>query len=283
MTLDAHQHFWQYDPQRHAWIDETMHAIQRSFMPDDLQPLLQANGVEGTILVQVEQTLAENTFFLELASRFHWIKGVVGWIDLQAAEIEAQLAALSVYPLLKGFRHIAQGEPDPHFLVRKEVVRGIKALGKAGFTYDILIYPHQMEAAIGLVAQCPDQPFVLDHLGKPYIRTGDIDGWRKDISRLSANENVWVKLSGLVTEADWNTWQPADIFPYLEVALECFGPKRLMWGSDWPVCLVAADYGRVLQLVRDFILPLSPSEQQGIMGDNCAAFYKCVPVRAAGI
>lgn len=275
MIIDSHQHFWQYDPQRHAWIDDSMHAIQHSFMPPDLEPMLQANGVDGTVLVQVEQTPAENTFFLQLASQFSWIKGVVGWVDLQADDIIEQVAELRQHPLLKGFRHIAQGEPDPGFLVRPEVVRGIQALGQAGFTYDILIYPHQLEAAIGLVAQCPDQPFVLDHLAKPYIKAGDIQGWQQSISRLSTYENVCAKLSGLVTEAHWQQWQPADIYPYLEVALDCFGPKRLMWGSDWPVCLVAASYTQVLQLVRECIRPLSASEQQAIMGGNAALFYGC--------
>jgi L-fuconolactonase len=275
MIIDAHQHFWQYDAERHSWIDESMAPIRRSFMPADLKPLLRQAGVAGTILVQVDQTLAENDFFLELAQSNPWILGVVGWIDLQAKDIEEQLEALRSKTLLKGFRHIAQAEPDFLFLAKPSVVSGIKALSKKGFTYDILVYPHQLPAAIELVAQCPDQPFVLDHLAKPYIKSGDIEGWQKDIQRLSTYENVWVKLSGLVTEADWEQWQPQHIYPYLEVALQVFGAERLMWGSDWPVCLVASNYQQVLQLVQEFISPLSAYEQASIMADNALQFYNC--------
>lgn len=280
MLLDAHQHFWQYDPQRHAWIDESMQSIRRSFMPPDLEPLLQVNGVQGTVLVQVDQTQLENRFMLELAAANPWIKAVVGWIDLQAPDVQEQAQALQAYPLLRGFRHVAQAEPDAQWLCRPEVVRGIRAIGKLGFSYDILIYPHQLEAAIQLVQQCPDQPFVLDHLAKPYIREKDINGWRRLVQRLSAYENVFAKLSGLVTEAHWQHWQLMDIYPYLEVALQTFGTARLMWGSDWPVCEVAASYQQTLDLVQAFIAPLTAAEQAAIMGGNAARFYECVPQNA---
>lgn len=275
MIIDAHQHFWQYDRQRHGWINESMAAIRRSFGPQDLKPVLEAAGVAGTILVQVDQTPEENVFCLELAREHDFVLGVVGWIDLQAPDIEAQLEAMRHHKLLKGFRHIAQAEPDPLFLAKPAVVNGIKALGKGGFTYDILVYPHQLPAAIELVAQCPDQHFVLDHLAKPYIKTGDMEGWEKDVQRLATYENVSVKLSGLVTEADWEAWQPHHIHPYLEVALEAFGPERAMWGSDWPVCLVAAQYRQVLRLVQEAISPLSMHEKALIMGGNAARFYRC--------
>lgn len=278
MILDAHQHFWQYHPERHAWIGADMRAIQRDFMPPDLEPLMAATGVSGTVLVQVDQTPAENRFCLELASRFPWIRAVVGWVDLQAPDLADTLAHLGRHPQLKGFRHIAQAEPDPMFLVQPSIVAGIRTLGRTGFTYDLLVYPHQLEAAVGLVGLCPDQPFVLDHLAKPYIRKKDMAGWKKDLQRLSTYENVSVKLSGLVTEAHWDSWQPEDIFPYLEVALQLFGPKRLMWGSDWPVCGVAATYAQVLQLVLQFIHPLSAAEKEAIMGGNAAAFYNCLPL-----
>ena len=272
LKIDAHHHIWDYDPVQHAWIDDSMAVIQRSFTPADMQPLLQEAGIDGTVLVQVNQNLRENMVFTAAAEANPFIKGVVGWVDLLAADLEDQLDELRDLPKLKGFRHIAQAEPAD-YLSRTEVIRGIRQLGKYGFTYDILIKPHQLEAAIELVKTCPAQPFVLDHIAKPYIKTGEIDAWRKLMYMLGAMDNCYCKISGIITEADWHSWTPEQIRPYLDVALEAFGSRRLMFGSDWPVCLVAGSYREVVNLAADYVQNLSVQEQQDFWGGNAIRFY----------
>jgi L-fuconolactonase len=272
LKIDAHHHIWEYDPVQHAWIDDSMAVIQRSFTPADMEPLLQEAGIDGTVLVQVNQNLKENMVFTAAAEAYPFIKGVVGWVDLLAADLEDQLDELRDLPKLKGFRHIAQAEPAD-YLSRSEVVRGIRQLGKYGFTYDILIKPHQMEAAVELVKTCPAQPFVLDHIAKPYIKAGEIDAWRKLMYTLGAMDNCYCKISGIITEADWHSWTPEQIRPYLDVALEAFGSRRLMFGSDWPVCLVAGSYREVVNLAADYVQNLSVQEQQDFWGGNAIRFY----------
>jgi L-fuconolactonase len=272
LKIDAHHHIWEYDPVQHAWIDDSMAVIQRSFTPADMEPLLQEAGIDGTVLVQVNQNLKENMVFTAAAEAYPFIKGVVGWVDLLAADLEDQLDELRDLPKLKGFRHIAQAEPAD-YLSRSEVVRGIRQLGKYGFTYDILIKPHQMEAAVELVKTCPAQPFVLDHIAKPYIKAGEIDAWRKLMYTLGAMDNCYCKISGIITEADWHSWTPEQIRPYLDVALEAFGSRRLMFGSDWPVCLVAGSYRDVVNLAADYVQNLSVQEQQDFWGGNATRFY----------
>lgn len=272
LKIDAHHHIWDYDPVQHAWIDDSMAVIQRSFTPADMQPLLQEAGIDGTVLVQVNQNLRENMVFTAAAEANPFIKGVVGWVDLLAADLEDQLDELRDLSKLKGFRHIAQAEPAD-YLSRSEVIRGIRQLGKFGFTYDILIKPHQMEAAVELVKTCPAQPFVLDHIAKPYIKTGEIDAWRKLMYTLGAMDNCYCKISGIITEADWHSWTPEQIRPYLDVALEAFGSRRLMFGSDWPVCLVAGSYRDVVNLAADYVQNLSVQEQQDFWGGNAIRFY----------
>lgn len=272
LKIDAHHHIWDYDPVQHAWIDDTMAVIQRSFTPADMEPLLQEAGIDGTVLVQVNQNLRENMVFTEAAEANPFIKGVVGWVDLLAADLEDQLDELRDLPKLKGFRHIAQAEPSD-YLSRTEVVRGIRQLGKYGFTYDILVKPNQLEAAIEVVRTCPAQPFVLDHIAKPYIKAGEIDAWRKLMYMLGAMDNCYCKISGIITEADWHSWTPEQIRPYLDVALEAFGSRRLMFGSDWPVCLVAGSYRQVVNLAADYVQNLSVQEQQDFWGGNAIRFY----------
>ncbi len=272
LKIDAHHHIWDYDPVQHAWIDDSMAVIQRSFTPADMEPLLQEAGIDGTVLVQVNQNLRENMVFTAAAEANPFIKGVVGWVDLLAADLEDQLDELRDLPKLKGFRHIAQAE-TADYLSRSEVVRGIRQLGKYGFTYDILIKPHQMEAAIELVRTCPAQPFVLDHIAKPYIKAGEIDAWRRALYKLGAMDNCYCKISGIITEADWHSWTPEQIRPYLDVALEAFGSRRLMFGSDWPVCLVAGSYRQVVNLAADYVQNLSVQEQQDFWGGNATRFY----------
>ncbi|MFY0254354.1 amidohydrolase family protein [Chitinophaga sp. 30R24] len=274
MVIDAHQHFWQYHPVRDAWIDESMEVIRRDFLPEHLAPVLESNGVHGCVAVQADQSPGETAFLLLLAAAHDTlIKGVVGWVNLQADDIEAQLAQYAVHPKLKGFRHIVQGEPDNRFILGEHFCRGIRALSKYNFTYDILVYPKQLPAVEEFVQRFPHQPLVIDHLGKPDIRNGRLEPWATHIRRIARSPNVYCKLSGLVTEANWQQWEPAHFKPFLEVALEAFGPHRLLFGSDWPVCLLAAEYQKVKQLISDFISTLSTSEQYQIMGGNALSFY----------
>lgn len=274
MIIDAHQHFWQFDPVRDAWITEDMQTIRKDFLPADLAPVLKANGVEGCVAVQADQSEAETEFLLQLARENSFIKGVVGWVDLRAANIKSRLEHFTQFPALKGFRHIVQGEPDKNFLLREDFCKGIAALAEYDFTYDILVYPHQLPAVAEFVKKFKDQPLVLDHLAKPDFETGELKGWEQHIRDIARYKNVYCKLSGMVTEADLQNWKQEDFTPFLEVALEAFGPDRLMFGSDWPVCLLAAEYEEVLGIVQHFVSKLSAAEQQQIMGGNAVEFYK---------
>jgi L-fuconolactonase len=250
-----------------------MAALKRDFLPPDLEPLLREAGFDGCVAVQAAQTPEETRFLLDLARRHPFVKAVVGWVDLVAPDLEAQLEHLGGEPALRGVRHIAQDEADDRFLARDDVVRGISALARHGLTYDILVYARQMPSAVELARRLPEQPFVVDHVAKPEIRAGRLESWRVHIRELAALPHVACKLSGLVTEADWSRWTPADLRPYLDVVLEAFGPERLMVGSDWPVCLLAADYPTVITLVRDLVAPLSDAEQAAILGGTAARFY----------
>lgn len=272
MKIDAHNHFWNYDALKHNWIDGTMQAIQQSFLPKEFEKILQANGIDGSVAVQVEQNVEENNFLLALADEYPFIKAVVGWVDLTAADLTEQLQQLSHHKKLKGFRHIAQAEAAD-FLARPAIINGVSQLAKYNFTYDILVFPHQLPAAIELVKACPNQKFVLDHLAKPYIKTGEIQQWKKDVSALAKLENVSCKLSGMVTEADWKNWKPDDFYPYLDVAFETFGASRLLYGSDWPVCLLAAHYDKAKNILETYTNTLSATEQQQIWGNNAIHFY----------
>lgn len=274
MRIDAHQHFWTYDPHEYAWITDDMSSLQRDFLPPDLQPLLQQNGFEGTVAVQARQTIEEARWLLDLAHRYDLIRGVVGWVDLCAAEAESQMEALAANRKFVGVRHVVQAEPDDRFLLREDFCRGIAVLERFGLAYDLLVFPRQLPAAIEFVARFPKQRFVLDHIAKPPIAAGDLEPWATLIRELARRPNVCCKLSGMVTEARWKQWRPQDFRPYLDVILEAFGPERLMIGSDWPVCTISASYDEVMRLVSDFIAELSPAEQDAILGANCARFYQ---------
>lgn len=276
MTIDSHQHFWIYDAERDAWINDQMTRIRQNFLPEDLYPILQANGVDGCVAVQADQSEAETLFLLALAEKYSgFVKGVVGWVDLQAANVYEKLEYYSQYELLKGFRHVAQAEPDD-FLVRPEVIKGIRQLTAFDFTYDILIYPTQLKAALHLVRELPQVDFVVDHLAKPYIKDQKINTWSNYMRQLAAQPHVLCKVSGMVTEADWQHWTKKDFYPYLDVLFESFGPDRLMFGSDWPVCLVAAEYEQVIGLVRDYMtnVGFSAGDQAKVFGGNAARFYR---------
>jgi L-fuconolactonase len=270
--IDAHQHFWQYDPVEFDWIEGHMARLRRDFLPPELEALYEAQGVAGCVAVQARQTTEETDWLLELAAAHPFIKAVAGWVHLLAEDLPAQLDHWQGQTRLKGFRHIAQAEPND-FLARPEVISGVQALGKAGYVYDILIFPPQFEAALTLVRACSDQLFVLDHLAKPYIKTGEIDAWAQNLKELAAYPQVSCKLSGMVTEADWENWSADQLRPYLEVALEAFGPERLMFGSDWPVCLLAASYEKVKGVIEDFVGQLSADEQAAIWSGTARRVY----------
>ncbi len=272
-AIDAHQHFWKFDPVRDSWINEDMKMIQRDFLPQDLNPILQANGLEGCVTVQSDQSEAENDFQLANADQYDFIKGVVGWVDLQADNIKERLAYYSKFKKLKGFRHVLQGEPQRDFMLRPAFKRGIGLLNKYGFTYDILIFPDQLGYTKEFVASFPDQKFVIDHIAKPYIKDKKIDEWKRDISEVAQFENVYCKVSGMVTEADWKAWKKEDFIPYLDAVVESFGTNRLMYGSDWPVCLVAASYENMLGIVKDYFSSFSSEEEKQFFGGNARKFY----------
>ena len=274
MRIDAHQHFWRYSPRTHAWIDDSMAALRRDFLPSDLEPLLRDAGFGGCVAVQAQQDVAETEWLLALAAEHSFIRGVVGWVDLRAEDVRDQLARLSSSTKLKGVRHIVQSEPDDRFMLRPDFMRGIGALGEFGLAYDILIYARQLPAAAELAAAFPEQRFVVDHIAKPEIRERRTDAWARGIAALARHPNVWCKLSGMVTEADWGAWSPDDIAPYIDIVLEAFGPDRLMIGSDWPVCTLAGAYGHVMQVVIQRIARLSPREQAAILSENAAQFYR---------
>src|SRR5579885_782023 len=239
MRIDAHQHFWNYDPRRDTWITPEMAAIRRDFLPEDLEPELRANGMDTTIAVQAAQTEDETRFLLALAESSSAIACVVGWVDLRAKNLRERLEHLSRFPKLRGFRHVVQAEPDARFLLREDFLRGVRMLGDFGLTYDVLIYPRQLEAALEFARRLPAQKLVVDHLAKPEIRSRAIREWAARMRQLAAMPHVFCKVSGMVTEADWKEWRTEDFRPYLDVVFECFGAERLMFGSDWPVCLVA--------------------------------------------
>ncbi len=270
--LDAHTHFWQYDPLRDAWIGDDMRALQRDFLPQDLSPLLSENGFEGCIAVQADQSETENDFLLQLAQQHPCIKGVVGWIDLLSPAIEDKLQQKKQQPLLKGFRHILQGERHRQYMLRPAFLNGVKALGRQGYSYDILIYPDQLGYALPFARCCNDQKLVIDHIAKPAIGRGERMQWEKEIRAFTSLDHVYCKLSGIVTECDWKSWNRAQIAPYLETVLETFGADRLLFGSDWPVCLLAAGYGQVAELAASF---LSEAEQQKVFRQNIQEFYNC--------
>lgn len=273
IRLDTHQHFWRYDPDRHAWIDESMAKIRRDFMPADLAPILKKNGMDGCIAVQADQSEQETQFLLDLADQHAFIKGVVGWVDLRSPDVEEQIAHFSRNQKLKGVRHIVQGETDVNFLLRDTFANGIRLLSQFNLTYDILIFPHQLGAALEFVRKFPEQPFVIDHLAKPYIKDGFIDGWALLMRELAAQPNVYCKISGMITEADWSEWTYSDFEPYLDVVFSAFGTDRTMFGSDWPVCLVAGSYEKMIGLVQQYTQGFSPDEKAAFFGKNGASFY----------
>ena len=273
MVIDSHQHFWHYEPVKHDWIDDDMAVIRQDFLPTDLKVVYEANGIDGCVAVQADQTLAETDFLVKLSQNHDFIKGIVGWVDLRSHDVKQQLQIYNEHKIIKGFRHVVQGEPDHNFLLRPNFLNGIAALQEFGYTYDILVFPHQLGAVLEFVKRFPNMNFVIDHIAKPYIKDGFYHGWAAHMQEIAKHENVYCKISGMITEADYSSWTPESLRPYMQLALKAFGTKRLMFGSDWPVCLVAGNYKQVKTLVTDFISILSNNEQQDIMANNAIKFY----------
>lgn len=272
--IDAHHHAWKYNPIQYGWIDESMSVLKKDFLLQEIHKVFAKNGVEGSVLVQAVESTEETDFLLRLADQSDMIKGVVGWVDLQSEDVVGKLQEYVGRAKLKGFRHVVQKEPDPSFMLNDNFQRGIDALQQFDFTYDILIFPNQLPAAIQLAKNFPNQSFVLDHIAKPYINDGKISEWAKNLRLLAENENVHCKISGIVTEANWENWTYDQIAPYLDVVLEAFGIDRLMYGSDYPVCLLAAPYDTVIGIVKKYFTSFPPVDQQKVFGGNAMRFYK---------
>jgi L-fuconolactonase len=285
--IDSHQHFWKYEPVRDAWISEEMTVLRRDFLPEELDSIYKQSGISGCVAVQADQSLDETHFLVHLAREYSFIKGVVGWVNLRADNLLEELEYMKTMPAVKGFRHIVQGEDADIFLKDANFCRGIAGLESFGYTYDILVFARQLPAVRHFVNRFPNQPFVLDHGGKPYIRgimahnsddrlMSDLFAfWKKEIALLAQHPNVCCKLSGLTTEADWNEWKYPDILPFMDVLLESFGPGRLMVGSDWPVSLLAAKKDpNVIHPMAEFINELSIHEQQKIYSGTATSFYR---------
>jgi L-fuconolactonase len=273
MNIDSHQHFWKYDSQRHNWINDDMKVIHRDFMPSDLEPILEQNQIDGCISVQVDQNEEENTFLLDLADKNDFIKGIVGWVDLQAGNVYERLEYYSEFEKMKGFRHIVQGESDSEFMLRPKFKHGIAELSSYNFTYDILIYHYQLKQAIQFVKLFPEQNFVIDHIAKPDIKSGEYAEWQTNMKKISLHQNVYCKVSGMVTETDWNDWKESDFKIYLDTIVKAFGTDRIMYGSDFPVCLLSANYEQQLNIVKEYFSSFSNTEKKKIMGENASKFY----------
>lgn len=273
MRLDAHQHFWRYDPTEHEWMTDQMAAIKRDFLPSNLKPLLNSAGFEGCVAVQARQSIQETRWLLELAADNAFIRGVVGWLDLRSDALPAQLEEFAEQPKLVGVRHVVQDEPDDDFMRGPAFRHGIAQLSAHGLTYDLLLLPKHLSAAAELVREFPEQPFILDHMAKPLIEAGVLSPWQGDLRELALFPNVYCKLSGMVTEATWLRWKPHEFGPYLDVVFEAFGPQRLMIGSDWPVCTLSASYDATMRIVMEYVQQFPQSVQEAVLGGNCARFY----------
>ncbi len=275
MKIDSHQHYWHFNTADYGWMGENMSVIKRDFLPTDLLPELKSIDFDGSVAVQARQSLQETEWLLQLSDAYPHIKGVVGWLDLQSEQAEEQIAAFAKHPKAVGVRHVIHDEEDIDFMLRPAFIRGVQLLEKYDLAYDILIFPKHLTNTIEFVKQFSEkQTFVVDHIAKPLIKDGIVSPWKEDIAALATFPNVYCKLSGMVTEADWNTWTPENIRPYLDVVMEAFGPERILIGSDWPVCLVAGKYSEVMQVVIDYISTFTEKEQALMLGGNAVKAYK---------
>ncbi len=273
MKIDAHQHFWKFNAEKHGWITDDMAVIKSDFLPHHLLPELQAANIEGCIAVQADESEKENEFLLLLAKEHHFIKGIVGWVDLCAHGLEDRLSFYAEEPLLRGFRHVLQKETDRAFMLQPAFINGIAKLKPFNFTYDVLIHHDQLCFIPQFVQQFPEQKFVIDHLAKPAIKNNEIKDWQKQMLLVAQHQNVWCKVSGMITEADWKTWKPQQLQPYLDAVWEAFGANRIMFGSDYPVCNLAGSYSQWVNVLKAYTASLSEDEQAKFWGNNAISFY----------
>mgnify|MGYP000586338586 CR=1 FL=1 len=275
MKIDSHHHLWQYSSTEYGWIDDSMPVLKANFLNEELQSQLKANDIQGSVVVQARQSMEETRWLCEIAQSSNVIKGVVGWIDLLSDNLEQELLTLKTQTKLKGFRHVLQGENDADFMANPKFIHGLTLLEKHDFSYDLLIFANQLPAAINMLSQVPNLRVVIDHIAKPDIKTTTgFKQWQQGMAQLAENPNVYCKISGLVTEADWDNWQPEDFTPYLNSVMTLFGPHRVMFGSDWPVCLLAATYAEVKSITQTGIETLSQSDQDNVFGHNAVRFYQ---------
>ena len=273
LIIDAHQHFWKYDAQEYAWISDELAPLKRDFLPEELLQLLNKEKISGAISVQARQSEKENEFLLNHAKGNPFIKGVVGWIDLRSEKVEERLSFYRNFPILKGFRHVVQDEKDPEFMLHPAFLQGIEQLIKYGYCYDILVYARQLPQVLAFLNHFPDKPFIIDHLAKPDIKQGGFTSWQADIRKIAAFPKVLIKVSGMITEADWHDWKKEDFYPYLDELVLSFGVERLCYGSDWPVCNLAGNYSLQWDIVKSYFSTFNPSDINKVMGWNTQRFY----------
>jgi L-fuconolactonase len=272
--IDAHHHLWSYNQMDYGWMNDSMLVLKRDYLPEDLELELQKTGVGGTVVVQARQSQEETSWLLALADKHSFIKGVVGWLDLLSPELNSRLKKFAAHPKLVGLRHVIHDETDDDFMLRPEFKRGIAALEEYNLSYDLLLFPRHLRRAIELVEEFPTQCFVLDHMGKPLIKSGIMEPWEFDIASLAEHPNVWCKLSGMVTEADLKNWSYEDLLPYMKVVLNAFGTDRIMLGSDWPVCRLAGEYSEVMKVAQKFIESLNEVDRDKILKQNAVDCYQ---------
>jgi len=274
MKIDSHHHFWNYNKEDYGWMNDEMSRIRRNFLPPDLKAEIDQAGIDGVVSVQARQVIDETRFLLGLADENEFIKGVVGWVPLIDPKVRDAMAEFAGASKLKGYRHVLHDEEDDRYILRADFNLGIKAVTEAKLVYDILIFEKHLPQTLQFVDRHPNQIFVVDHIAKPRIRDGYLSPWQSLLNELAHRENVYCKISGMTTEADWKNWTEAELKPYLDTVIEAFGPKRLMFGSDWPVCLVAVEYVRWQRIVSEFVSSLTASEQARILGDTAVEAYK---------
>lgn len=273
LIIDAHQHFWKYDAQEYAWISDELAPLKRDFLPEELLQLLNKEKISGAISVQARQSEKENEFLLNHAKGNPFIKGVVGWIDLRSEKVEERLSFYRNFPILKGFRHVVQDEKDPEFMLHPAFLQGIEQLIKYGYCYDILVYARQLPQVLAFLNHFPDKPFIIDHVAKPDIKQGGFTSWQADMRKIAAFPKVLIKVSGMITEADWHHWKKEDFYPYLDELVLSFGVERLCYGSDWPVCNLAGNYSMQWDIVKTYFSTFNPSDINKVMGWNTQRFY----------
>jgi L-fuconolactonase len=272
--IDSHQHFWHYEPTKHVWMDDRMGIIKQDFLPADLLPNLKGCGLDGCVAVQANQAEIENEFLLKLAAENDFIKGIVGWVDLRAENVSERLEYYQQFSKIKGFRHVIHDEPELDFMLGKNFMNGVSKLNNYGYTYDILIFEKHLPNTIHFIEALPNQPFVIDHIAKPLIKDQIMEDWATHIKKAGNLKNVYCKISAMTTEANWQNWAKTDFTKYLDVVVEAFGTERIMYGSDWPVCQLAASYEAQFDIVQDYFSNFSQAEQDNFFGGNAKKFYK---------